>query len=158
MRIEFGPADLVGLTFAHSPMVEVVTSTMILNRPGEHWPYAAWRARIAPRWSRSDLSTLRAAVSGPTGYIPDFLTPVPLVARPALADELRVVAATPPERVAAELDAAWTGHSAPPEIRRFAIDPAGGLTELLMQVRRYFAVAIAPIWPRLRAVAEAEIT
>lgn len=89
--------------------------------------------------------------------MPDFLTPVPATARPSLADELRVVAATPLDRVAVEVDAAWAGHPAPPEILRFGTDPGGGLTELVRQIRRYFELAVAPVWPRLRAVVEGEI-
>jgi DNA-binding transcriptional ArsR family regulator len=157
-RIEFTPADLVGLRFAHSPMVEVVTSGFALNQPTRFWMYAAWRARTRPLLTGAGLQTFLAVVSGPTCYVPDFLTPVPATARPSLADELRVVAATPLDWVAAEIHAAWAGHPAPPQILRFATDPAGGLAELVRQIRRYFDLAVAPAWPRLRAVVEGEIT
>ncbi len=155
LQIEFTPADLVGLRFAHSPMVEVVTSAFALHDPARYWMYGAWRARVEPRIG--GLATFLAVVSGPACYVPDFLTPVPSVARPSLDDELRVLAETPLDRVAAEVDAAWAGHAAPPEIVRFGTDPAAGLAELIRQVRRYFAVALAPDWARLRAVVEGEI-
>ncbi|MFL6113555.1 MAG: transcriptional regulator, partial [Catenulispora sp.] len=157
LQIEFGPADLVGLRFAHSPMVEVVTSGFALNQPARFWLYGAWRARVRPLLAGADLRTFLAVVGAPTGHVPDFLTPVPATARPSLDEELRVVAATPLDTVAAEVDAAWAGHPAPPEIRRFGTDPAGGLAELVAQVRRYFALAVAPVWPRLRAAVEGEI-
>jgi DNA-binding transcriptional ArsR family regulator len=138
-------------------MVEVVTSGFALNRPTTFWMYDSWRARVRPRLGGAGLGTLQAVVAGPTCYVPDFLTPVPATARPSLDEELRVVAATPLDRVAAEVDAAWAGHPAPPEIRRFGTDPAAALAELVRQVRRYFELAVAPVWPRLRAAVEGEI-
>ncbi|MFY1673061.1 ArsR/SmtB family transcription factor [Plantactinospora sp. WMMB334] len=157
LRIEFAPADLAGLRFAHSPMVEVVTSLFALERPDRFWMHAAWRDGVRPALANVSLRTLRAVVAAPTCQVPDFLTPVPAVARPTLDEELRVIAETPWDVVAAEVDRAWAGHAAPPEIVRFGTDPAGGLAELVRQVRQYVALAIAPVWPRLRAVAEGEI-
>jgi DNA-binding transcriptional ArsR family regulator len=138
-------------------MVEVVTSGLALSRPTTFWMYAAWRARVRPLLAGTGLQTFLAVVSGPTCYVPDFLTPVPATARPSLADELRVVAGTPLDRVAAEVDAAWAGHTAPPQVLRFGTDPAGALAELVRQIRRYFELAVAPVWPRLRAAVEGEI-
>ncbi|MDI1462755.1 helix-turn-helix domain-containing protein [Catellatospora sp. KI3] len=156
IEIEFGAADLVDVRFAHSPMAEVVTSTMVLTRRTGHWLYASWHDRTAPLFHGPGLAVLRAVVSGPC-YIPDFLTPVLPTARPSLDDELAAVAATPPDRVAFEVAAAWAGHPAPPEAARFGTDPAAALAELTAQVRRYFAQAIAPVWPRLRATVEADL-
>jgi hypothetical protein len=138
-------------------MVEVVTSSFALDQPNRFGMYGSWRARVRPLVARAGLETMLAVVCGPACYVPDFLTPVPATARPSLEEEVRVLAATPLDQVAAEVDAAWAGHPAPPQIVRFATDPAGGLGDLIQQIRRYFQLAIAPIWPRLRAVAEAEI-
>jgi hypothetical protein len=155
LRIEFAPADLAGLRFAHSPMVEVVTSALVLTRPNARWLYDSWTAAVRPRLT--GVETFLAVVSGPTCYVPDFLTPVPPVARPTLTDELRAVAATPLDQVASEVHAGWAGHDAPPEIARFTTDPAGCLVTLIRQIRQYFDLAVAPLWPRLRALADAEI-
>lgn len=155
--IEFAPSDLVGLRFAHSPLVEAVTSAFALTRPSRYWMYAGWRARVRPRLATADVGTFLALVAAPTCFVPDFLTPVPATARPTLDDELRAVAATPLDRVAEEVHAAWAGHPAPDGVARFATDPAGALDGLIRQIRRYFTVAVAPLWPRLRATVEAEI-
>lgn len=151
IRLEFGAADLAGVRFAHSPMAEVVAS--VFARRSAAWPAAAWRSRSA----LDRLPTFRAAVDGPLGYAPDFLTPVPPVARPTLADELRAITATPPARAAEQMLAGWIGHPAPPAVTRFAADPRAGLSVLAAEIRQYFAAAIAPLWPRLRALADAEI-
>jgi hypothetical protein len=157
LQLDFTAADFARLRFAHSPLAEVVASSFALHRPGRLWMYTTWRATVQPMLAKAQLDTLLAAVDGPTCYVPDFLTPVPSTARPSLEQELATVAATPLDRVAAEMDAAWTGHPTPPAIQRFATDPAGGLTELIQQVRRYFQLAIAPLWPRLRVLVEREI-
>jgi Helix-turn-helix domain len=148
IRLEFGVGDLAGLRFAHSPMAEVVASVFAMRDPF----FASWQARAAP--VLAGLPTLRAVV---TGYAPDFLTPVPSHVRPSLDDELRIIAATPLDQVAAEVLAAYPGGDGPPQILRFGRDPAAGLALLTREIRHYFATAIAPVWPRLRTVAETEI-
>lgn len=141
---EFAAADLAGLRFAHSPMAEVVASFFAVR--------SAW---VSPVWAARALAaagpTLRAVTCG---YAPDFLTPVPVVPRPRLADELAVIAATPLDRVVAEVLA---GCSAPAVISRFERDPVGALSVLIAEIREYHSVAIAPLWARLRGFAEAEI-
>lgn len=152
---EFGTAGLAGLRFAHSPMAEVVASAFALRGGSDAWLQASWRSRVAPvlpTWP-----TFRAVLLGPRGYAPDFLTPAPRTGRPSLADELAEVAATPLDQVAEQVLAGWTGHDVPPEIERFARDPRAALAVLQTEIQAYFGVAVRPLWPRLRAAAEAEI-
>jgi biotin operon repressor len=152
---EFGAAGLARLRFAHSPVAEVVASAFALRGGPGAWLQASWRARVTPALPR--WPTFRAVLLGPRGYAPDFLTPPPRRSRPTLAEELTEVAATPLDRVAEQVLAGWAGHDAPPEIDRFARDPRAALTVLLAEIDAYFAVAVRPLWPRLRAAAEAEI-
>jgi hypothetical protein len=132
--------------------LELVASTFALRDPSA-WMVAAWRSRV----SLVPYPTFRAVVGGPLGYAPDFLTPVPAAPRPSLNDELRVIAETPLDQVAAEVLAGWPGRAMPPSIAVFGTDPARGLARLIREIRQYFGTAIAPIWPRLRAAAETEI-
>lgn len=152
---EFGPADLAGLRFAHSPMAEVVASAFALRGGSDTWLQASWRARIAPMLPT--WPTFAAVLTAPRGYAPDFLTPPPRTGRPTLAEELAGVAETPLDQVAEQVLAGWTGYGAPAEIDRFARDPESALTALLAEIRAYFTVAIQPLWPRLRGTAESEI-
>ncbi|HWS39489.1 MAG TPA: helix-turn-helix domain-containing protein [Actinoplanes sp.] len=152
---EFGSADLAGLRFAHSPLAEVVASALVLRGGGRGAPEAAWCARVRPMLSRWPV--FRAVLFGPHGHAPDFLAPPPRTARPTLAEELAEVAASPLDVVAEEVAAAWAGHSAPPEVTGFARDPRTWLSLLVIEIREFSEVAIGPLWPRLRAVAEAEI-
>ena len=158
IRLAFAPADLAGVRFAHSPMAEVIASSVALTKPEQFWMYASWRARVRPALAEAGLETFLAVVARPKGWVPDFLSPVPAVARPLLRDELAMIAATPLDRVAWEVGRAWHGTAdVPPVVARFERDPAGGLAVLLREVRQYFDLALAPFWPRLRTAAEAEI-
>jgi hypothetical protein len=152
---EFGTTGLAGLRFAHSPMAEVVASAFALRGGPDAWLQASWRSRVAPRLP--NWPTFAAVLTGPLGYAPDFLTPAPRTGRPALAEELAGVAATPLDQVAEQVAAGWAGHDAPPEIDGFARDPRTALAVLLAETRAYFTVAIQPLWQRLRGAAEAEI-
>ncbi|WP_433045148.1 ArsR/SmtB family transcription factor [Dactylosporangium sp. CS-033363] len=146
-RLELVPADLLRLRFAHSPMAEVVTSALAARNGARSdvWPYARWRTRLDRR--TDELDVFWRIVSAPRGGIADFLTPVPRTARPTLEAELADIAATDPDRVAAELDACGIEVD----------DPAALLPPLVMQIRRYFTLALADLWPRLRAAADNEI-
>jgi hypothetical protein len=158
IRLAFAPTDLAGVRFAHSPMAEVVASSVALTKPDQYWMYASWRAQVRPVLAASRLDTLLAVLARPNGWMPDFLTPVPAVARPLLRDELAVIAATPLDQVAYEVTYAWRGVTDPPPvITRFGTDPAGALALLVREIRQYFDLAIAPYWARLRSAAEAEI-
>ncbi|GAA2608711.1 winged helix-turn-helix domain-containing protein [Dactylosporangium fulvum] len=144
-RLELTAAELLGVRFAHSPMAEVVTSTIALR--GALWMYARWRDRVSCGVRRARLDTFWSVFDTPTGAVPDFLSPVPGVPRPSLDDELRVIAATPLDRVEAELAAAGV------PVR----DPAALRSSLVSEIRRYYQLAVAPLMPRLRAAADGEI-
>ncbi|GAA2482212.1 ArsR/SmtB family transcription factor [Winogradskya humida] len=145
--------------FAHSPMAETMASLVALQETDRFWMYASWRARVTPALAALGLRTLPAVVAHPHVWLPDFLTPVPAIGhpRPRLRDELAQIAATPLDLVAYEMDLAWKGSEPPPEISMFATDPARGLALLVRDIRQYFEVAVAPLWPRLRAAAEGEM-
>ncbi|WP_433374818.1 ArsR/SmtB family transcription factor [Actinoplanes sp. CA-142083] len=151
---EFGAADLAGLRFAHSPMAEVVASAFALGQDNP-WVPPAWRSRVAA--AVEAWPVFSAVVLGPHGYAPDFLTPVPRTSRPTLAEELALIAATPPDQVVEQVLAGWEGRTQPPEISDFARDPQAAVEALTDELRQYFSFAIAPLWAGLRAAADAEI-
>jgi DNA-binding transcriptional ArsR family regulator len=142
-RLELTPDDLLRLRFAHSPMAEVVTSAIAV-RDGS-WQYTRWRSRLGRK--ADDLDVFWRVIDTAGGGIPDFLTPLPRTARPTLESELATIAATPPERIADELGRSGVSVD----------DPVTLLPPLLSQIRRYFRIALADLWPRLRAAADSEI-
>src|SRR5687767_11326531 len=107
IRLAFAPADLAAVRFAHSPMAEVIASSVALTKPEQYWMYASWRAQVRPVLATARLETFLAVVARPRHWVPDFLSPVPATARPLLREELAMIAETPLDQVASEIGYAW---------------------------------------------------
>lgn len=155
IEVETGSIGSRQLRFAVSPVAELVWSTVVLRKPERSWPHRRWRDDAAHRLAGYPLDALFAATSG-RSYLPDFLMPTPDSARPSLADQLRRVAATPAERVRAEIRRVdpIRRHAA---LTEFDTDPAGTLDRLVDQMRCYFDAVLASSWPRLRTLAESDV-
>ncbi|WP_433049207.1 helix-turn-helix domain-containing protein [Dactylosporangium sp. CS-033363] len=134
VSIGLSASAIARIRFAVSPLWETIASLRVLRDPGGHAVHLPWVRRVR------GLGVPLLVAPAP-GYIPDFLTPTPPGPFPDLDDELAVLAATPPEVVAAQ-----TGAGDPP-------DPAA----LAKELRSYFDAALAPDWPRIRALLEAEV-
>jgi len=162
----FTAHDLSHLRFAFSPLWETVASLRVLQAPGRHALHLPWanQARAAVRAADLDLTLLLALVP-PTTYIPDFLTPPPTTPLPDFADELAAVAATPLDLVIHNMrDLGGCSFGALPErIRtdavraRVAAEPARHLAELVDALGAYWELVVAPHWPRLRALLDADV-
>jgi DNA-binding transcriptional ArsR family regulator len=152
---QFTAQDVSHLRFAFSPLWEAVASLRVLQAPGRHAVHLPWaqRARAAIRTAGLDL-TLPFAVVPPTSYIPDFLTPPPTTPLPEFADELAVVAATPRAQVVSDLAHMQGTNDAR---ARFAADPERHLAELVEVLAAYWDLVVAPHWPRLRALLDADV-
>ncbi|MEE3918856.1 hypothetical protein V2I01_11725 [Micromonospora sp. BRA006-A] len=92
----------------------------------------------------------------PRRWLPDFLTPA---ARPDadMADQLDHIAATPPDVVVQDLLATVPSRPLSPFGRALLADPAGLLPQLVEAVRVWYEEAIAPDWPRMRALLDADV-
>jgi DNA-binding transcriptional ArsR family regulator len=139
VSIDLSAGAMARIRFAVSPLWETIASIRVLRDPGAHAIHLPWAARM--RGLR--YPELFALVPAAPGYIPDFLTPMPPGPFADLDEELQALAATPPGVAAGQ--AALAG-AAPP-------DPA----RLAEQIRAYFAAAIEPDWPRIRALLEADV-
>lgn len=161
IRLRF---DLGGVRFAMSPLWEAVTSVRAMaTAPGLHRPWlAATRARLG---EVDDLDLLTTVVR-PTGYLPDFLHPVPARREPGFAAQLAALAGTEPDVVAAEL-AHLARHPVamrgPGRERRqatlaeLAAAPREALARIVAALEAYWRVALAPHWPGLRALLQADL-
>ena len=98
----FTPDDVARVRFAFSPLTELVMSLIVLRAPAAHSLHLPWVRATRPLVAGLDLSELFALVPvrGPTA---DFLAPPPVSPLPDFGDELELLRATPPDRVAAEL-------------------------------------------------------
>ncbi|MGS2617128.1 DUF5937 family protein [Micromonospora sp. LZ34] len=94
------------------------------------------------------------------GYSPDFLSPPPTTAHPRFEDELARIEATPLDRVAEEIARSLreTRGAARTEVGRHLLaDPADALRLLTGVIRDVWEEVIQPVWPRVRALLDADV-
>ncbi|WP_328916877.1 MULTISPECIES: DUF5937 family protein [unclassified Streptomyces] len=111
------------------------------------------RAEVAPRPAAAglDRGPLLDLVP-PTGCTPDFITPPPCAGD--LADELRALGATPAAEIRRELSV----HGRPTaRVEAMYDDPAAGVARLVAEITAYWELALAPYWPKVRAVLAADV-
>lgn len=167
IRLRFTVEDLSQVRFAFSPVWEAVTSLRTLTAGSATGLHAPWLARVRPRLDcLEDLDVLTTVVR-PAGYLPDFLHPIPPRQAPSFEAGLAMVAAADPRVVTAELShlarhpVAMRG---PGRSHRRAVlgdlvaDPQTGLARIVAALDGYWRVAVAPHWPRIRALLHADLT
>jgi len=152
----FGQADLLRIRFAVSPVLELVGAHYAVRRPDRRHLHRWWAVRVADDVARLDLRLLDVATPIGGDRWPAFLGPPPVRPDADIDDDLRRVAATPPEQVVFEITQAYRG-AVPPAGQPFLDDPAAALAELVEQMRTFWEVAVAPWWTTITALLEAEI-
>jgi len=146
------------IRFAVSCLWEVLAGLRILRDPGVPAVHRRWAARARAGVDEGGLLWRLVAPSG--GYTPDFLTPVPAGLDADLARELAGLRATPPPVVRDHLRLAGRADGAlhdDPIAGLLHDDPVAGLARLADEIAAFWAVAIAPDWPRMRALLDAEV-
>ncbi|MFD9792196.1 DUF5937 family protein [Streptomyces sp. NPDC059070] len=163
--------DLADMRFACSPLLETATSLWALRRADQYAPHLPWvrRARAAPAAADGldtallaepaveDTALLAEPAVEDTGWIPDFITPRPASPLPDVRDELRRVRETPPEKALSDVRTAYAGRALPPRLAELAPAPRALRDAVAEAVEGYWEVAVAPHWPRMRAVLEADM-
>lgn len=158
-ELRFTLADVAGVRLAVSPVNETVMSIWALASPVHHPMHLPWidRARVTLR--RPEVAgRVRPLLelARPRSWLPDFLTPA---ARPnvEMAEQLEQIAATPPAVVVQDLLATTARLPLSPFGLALLADPRGLLPQLVDAVRVWYDEAIAPDWPRMRALLDADV-
>jgi DNA-binding CsgD family transcriptional regulator len=152
-----GTADVARVRFARSPMDELVHSLSVLaGRKGDGM-HRRWVRMALPRLAGLDLSTLDALASG-HGYDPDFLMPPPRTWDSSFPEELERVRAASADEVRRCLDVCFPDGSLPDVLRPLYDDPDTQLGHLAKLLAGYWTAAIEPVWERLCAVHEADLS
>ncbi|MCB5164082.1 helix-turn-helix domain-containing protein [Streptomyces bambusae] len=160
ISFQLGVEDLADTRFAFSPLGETVLSLRVLRDPGIAALHLPWRRSVLARLGALDSGLLLSLVANRL-TLPDFLTPRPASFEPAFEEELAAVRRTPPAVVRRDLLAAHAPDPLPSPLHAAATDDAGAadlrdtLCELL---HRYWQIAVAPSWPQIRRVVEADMT
>jgi DNA-binding transcriptional ArsR family regulator len=158
-RMRFAAEDLLRCRFAISPLREAQGAVRTLSRPDRHGYHLPWLRQARTIAAGLDLAPLRL-LAPETGYGPDFLHPVPEVPLAALEDELAAVRATHPDEARRQIAAALAqtpGADRTRGGRAMLADPAGTVRQLAGLYEHVWSALLAPHWPRLRAVLEADV-
>ena len=160
--------DVAKVRFSMSPLGETVYSFRMLASPERRKQNQPWVEDIRGRLKGVDLRPLRAVIP-PTGYVPDFLTPPPAVARQGadsgIDRELEAVRATSPTHFVDEVawmagdtgtPAAWRQEAAKLH-RRMLAEPEKAIRHLTELLRTYWELGLAPYWRRMHAGLQSDI-
>ncbi|HEV7626846.1 MAG TPA: DUF5937 family protein [Streptomyces sp.] len=162
LHLQFGTEDLMRCRFAVSPLCETHEAVRTLRRTERHSYHLPWLRRIHTAVADLDLTPLWLLMPQP-GYTPDFLGPPPATTSgppAAFEDELAHVRAIDPalarEEIARSLDCT-PGAAGSPRGRAMLDDPARAVRELTDLTEQAWKTLVAPEWPRLRDLLEADI-
>src|SRR5215211_3230871 len=156
ISMRFGPEDVAAVRFAISPLMELHNSVRALDHPEARALHLPWVAATRERVADLDIGVLRA-LQRRGAYTPDFINPPPSTPLGDLETELGEMLATPPGQVAAEVRRVYAPERLPPSLTPFVEDPECALAALAELVRAYWERALAPHWPRIRALLEGDV-
>jgi hypothetical protein len=156
IRLRFGPGTLERVRFAISPLMETMESLRALRDPDAQALHLPWIREARERTRDLDLAPLMALLPEDR-YTPDFVSPPPHGPLAGIEEELATVAATPPGVVRAEIERAYRNRPIPAALQPLLDEPASAIPALADLARAYFDRALAPHWPRIRAVVEGDV-
>ena len=157
VRFVFSVEDLVRTRFAISPMWELVRSLVVLRDPSYAALHVPWLRSLSGRLDGKALAGAIALLP-PRGYTPDFLTPPPAGPLGGIADDLAALRATRADHIRSELELFRSQH---PEsgavVEPWLAHPRREVRRLADLLERYWADAVEPVWPRVRAFLDADV-
>ena len=159
-RIVFSAdADLLAVRFARSPAWETHLAVRTFVNERSRLYHVPWHRAVEAAAARLDLEPL-LATNPPAGFVPDFLTPPPSHPSPTLAEQLAEIRATPVAQVKDELErclASNDGGSYRGVLESLAADPAAARDVLADRMGEAWDALVAPYWPRIEELIEADI-
>ena len=155
----FGPDDPARTRFAVSPLLETMSAVRVLFEPERHSYHLPWLDAVRPDLDRVDLRPL-LVLSPRRGWTPDFLNPIPAGPGTDVADQLALVRATPLAQVSREVQRSLTDRGGEPVLSaawHLLDDPAATLDLLAGLLEECWQRLVAPHWPRLRDLLDADV-
>ncbi|MGB2569252.1 ArsR family transcriptional regulator [Micromonospora citrea] len=159
-QLRFHTSDAAGVRFGIAPVWDTVSSLWVLRNAAGNPVHLPWIDRARQVVRRPEVAAavrpLRE-LTRPRTWLPDFLTPPPAGPAVEFEEQLEQVAATPADVVVRDLLATTRRGPLGPFAEALRADPKALLPELVTAVRVWHEQAIAPDWPRMRALLEADI-
>jgi DNA-binding transcriptional ArsR family regulator len=157
--MELRAADLAATRFTVSPLCETVKAVQLLGQPfppSVNRPWVRWAQRELERRPLRIPRLWPLVVTGLPHY-PEFLIPAPAGRRPALAESLAQVRATPAAAVRASLGRVFADGPWPASAVDLAQRPAESLAGIAAELAESHERLVLPHWDRIRSVLDADI-
>lgn len=158
LSIELGVSELASTRFAISPLSETVSALQQLGGRRRQEGNLRWT-----RWALDELAARPLELPRTWPLLlhdrpswPQFLVPAPIGARTTIDDDLTAMRRTTARQVRTSLQRVF-GDDPPDSAVELAAHPATGLRVITDELRRAHDRLIAPHWPRIRAVLDADI-
>jgi hypothetical protein len=153
----FEVEDLARTRFAISPMWELERSLVALRDPSYAALHLPWLRSLSGRLDGLALERT-VALTPPSGYSPDFITPPPAGPLGRIEDDLAALRATPIAEIRSEMTLFSSQHRRGPEIAAPWLEhPRREVRRLADVLEAYWARALEPVWPRIHAFLDADI-
>jgi DNA-binding transcriptional ArsR family regulator len=157
VRFVFSVEDLARTRFAISPMWELERSLVALRDPSHAALHVPWLRSLSGRLD--GLALERAVALTPArGFNPDFLTPPPAGPLGSIEDDFAALRATPVAQIRSDMTLFRSQH---PRGRAIAdtwlAHPRREVRRLAALLEAYWARAVEPVWPRVRAFLDADV-
>jgi DNA-binding transcriptional ArsR family regulator len=156
IRLRLSSAFLARMRFAYSPLAETAKSLYMINSGTIHPLHRGWYERVRSDLGRVDRELLRAVVP-PGGHVAEFLFVGATATTTTIEQQLQLVADWPLEHFVSELTQARRGVGLSAAARRLVDLGTDGPPRVADALEQYWRVAIAPYWPQLRAVLDADV-
>ena len=138
-------------------MWELVHSLLALRDPSYAALHVPWLRSLSGRLQGLALEPA-VALTPPRGYTPDFLLPAPTGPIGDIATTSPRCARPPPRRFATDMALFATQHRRGRQIAQpWLAHPRREVRRLADLLEAYWARAIEPVWPRVRAFLDADI-
>ncbi|MEU1303981.1 ArsR/SmtB family transcription factor [Streptomyces shenzhenensis] len=157
--LHFEEIDFLRCRFAVSPLWETHQAVRTLKRADRRGYHAPWLRRIRTAAAGLDLAPLWLLMPR-RGHSPDWLGPPPIGPTATFEEEIAAVRAADP--AAAREDTARSLGATPgalesPYGRAWLADPERMVRDLADLLEEAWRALVAPDWPRLRTLLEADI-
>ncbi|WP_439379869.1 metalloregulator ArsR/SmtB family transcription factor [Amycolatopsis lexingtonensis] len=158
LTVELGVVELAATRFAVSPLSETVACLQQLggrDRQAATLPWLRWASGELAR-EPLDLAWTWPLLVHDRPSWPEFLVPAPKDPGPSIEDDLAALRRTTARQVRASLARVFGAELTGPAAD-LAARPAAGLRAIAAELREAHDRLVAPHWPRIRAVLDADV-
>jgi DNA-binding transcriptional ArsR family regulator len=157
MRVELSVERLAATRFAVSPLFETIAAVRALSTG--NWLHRDWC-----RWAQQRLREQPVPLPWlwslmiEADHNPEFVLPAPHNVQPTLDEELDLMLRTTPAQVADELFTLYPRGVPPGIMSELSAAPRRGLNSIVEEIRAAHQALIAPHWPRIESILNADIS